>query len=64
MIAIFAQQHRLPASTYTNTSYDPTDNILKFRIRNTFRSDIQFDYKKVFAGFSVRYNSDRSRARP
>lgn len=47
----------IPASTYTNTSFDPTDNILKFRVRNTFRSDIQLDYKKVFAGFSVRYNS-------
>lgn len=47
----------IPPSTFTNTSYDPTDNILKFRIRQTFRSDIQFDFKKVFAGFSVRYNS-------
>ncbi|HRH38606.1 MAG TPA: TonB-dependent receptor, partial [Flavobacteriales bacterium] len=49
--------HIIGASTYTNTSYDPSNNILKFRIQNTFRSDIQLDYKKVFAGFSVRYNS-------
>lgn len=47
----------LPPSTFTNTSYDPTDDILKFRIRNTFRSDLQFQYKKVFTGFSLRYNS-------
>lgn len=47
----------IPASTFSNTSYDPTDDILKFRVRNTFRSDIQFDYHKVFMGFSLRYNS-------
>ncbi|MBK8499909.1 MAG: TonB-dependent receptor [Flavobacteriales bacterium] len=47
----------IPAATYTNTSFDPTNNILKFRVRNTFRSDMQFQYKKVFTGFSVRYNS-------
>ena len=47
----------IPAATYRNTSFDPTDNILKFRIRNTFRSDIQLTYKRVFTGFSVRYNS-------
>lgn len=47
----------IPAATFTNTSYDPTDDILKFRIRNMFRSDMQFSYKKVFTGFSLRYNS-------
>lgn len=47
----------IPAPTYKNTSFDTTNNILKFRIRDTFRSDIQLDYKKVFVGFSVRYNS-------
>jgi outer membrane receptor protein involved in Fe transport len=43
--------------TYNSTSYDPTDQILKFRIQKLFRSDIQFDYKRFMAGFSVRYNS-------
>ena len=47
----------IPASTYTNTSYNPEGNILKFRIQQTFRSDIQLQYRKVFTGFSVRYNS-------
>lgn len=47
----------IPASTFRNTSFDPDGDILKFRIRNTFRSDIQLDYHKVFAGFSLRYNS-------
>jgi outer membrane receptor protein involved in Fe transport len=47
----------IPAPTYTNTSFDPTDNILKFRVRNTFRGDMQFSYRKVFTGFSLRYNS-------
>ncbi len=43
--------------SYTTTSFDPTDNILKFRIQKLFRSDIQLEYKRVSAGFSVRYNS-------
>ncbi|MEX1131639.1 MAG: TonB-dependent receptor [Flavobacteriales bacterium] len=43
--------------SYTTTSFDPSDNILKFRIQKLFRSDIQFEYKRVSAGFSVRYNS-------
>src|SRR5690606_9889764 len=28
-----------------------------FRIQDLFRSDIQFEYKRVSAGVSVRYNS-------
>lgn len=47
----------MPPSTFTNTSYNPNGNILKFRIQQTFRNDIQIAYKKVFTGFSVRYNS-------
>ncbi len=47
-----------PPSTYTNTSYDPSDNILKFRIQDLFRADLQFNYKRLMWGFSVRYNSD------
>jgi iron complex outermembrane receptor protein len=43
--------------SYTTTSWNPEDNILKFRLQNLFRTDVQFDYKKVMAGFSVRYNS-------
>ncbi len=44
-------------STYRNTSYDPTDNILKFRIQRLFRADVQAEYKHFFIGGSVRYNS-------
>jgi outer membrane receptor protein involved in Fe transport len=43
--------------TYANTSYDATDNILKFRVQHLFRSDVQLEYRKVFGGISVRYNS-------
>jgi len=43
--------------SYTTTSYDPTDNILKFRVRNLFRADVQAECKRVSAGVSVRYNS-------
>jgi len=46
-----------PPSTYRNTSYDPTDNILKFRIQRLFRADVQAEYKQFFIGGSVRYNS-------
>lgn len=44
-------------STYTNTSFDTSGNILKFRIRQLFRADLQAEYKRVFIGGSVRYNS-------
>lgn len=46
-----------PASTYRNTSYDPSQNILKFRIQNLFRGDLQAQYKRIYVGGSVRYNS-------
>ena len=46
----------LPYS-YNTTSSNTDDNILKFRVRDMFRSDIQLTYHKVFCGFSVRYNS-------
>ncbi|MBK9626517.1 MAG: TonB-dependent receptor [Flavobacteriales bacterium] len=47
----------IPASTFTNTSYDPANNILKFRIQQLFRMDLQAEYKRFFLGGSVRYNS-------
>lgn len=54
--------------TYTNPIYlnfDPTKdtlgidgvNILKYRNRHLFKSDIQLDYKKLSVGWSVRYFS-------
>jgi iron complex outermembrane receptor protein len=46
-----------PPSTYANTSYDTTGNVLKFRIRQLFRADVQAQYKRFFIGGSVRYNS-------
>lgn len=46
-----------PDATYTNTSSDPTDNILKYRVQNLFRGDVQAQYKRFAPGVSVRYNS-------
>lgn len=46
-----------PPSTYLNSSFDTTDNVLKFRIQQLFRFDLQAQYERVFAGGSVRYNS-------
>jgi iron complex outermembrane receptor protein len=47
----------IPASTFNNTSSNPDGNILKFRIQDLFRSDIQAKYETLILGFSVRYNS-------
>ncbi|MCB9170352.1 MAG: TonB-dependent receptor [Flavobacteriales bacterium] len=44
-------------ATYANSSSDTTNYILKFRVEHLFRSDIQADWKRWSAGFSVRYNS-------
>jgi iron complex outermembrane receptor protein len=44
-------------STFRSTSFDPTGNILKFRVQNLFRSDVQVSHKKLLMGLSVRYNS-------
>ena len=35
----------------------PNSNLLKYRNQHLFKSDIQFDYKKVSVGFSTRYYS-------
>ena len=47
----------IDAPTYTNTSWDATDNILKFRVQNLFRTDVQAEYRRLLVGGSVRYNS-------
>lgn len=44
-------------ATYANTSYDATDNILKYRVQNLLRFDIQLDRGKWGGGLSARYNS-------
>ena len=36
---------------------DEEGNILKFRVQNLFRSDVQVSHKKLLMGLSVRYNS-------
>lgn len=43
--------------SYNTTSYDTTDRILKFRVQDLFRSDVQVGWKRLQAGVSVRYNS-------
>ena len=44
--------------TYTNTSTDTSDNILKYRFRHLFKADVEAVYKKKFAlGGSMRYYS-------
>ena len=45
------------AIRYSNTSYDTADNILKYRVRDLFRSDVGLGWKKFTGGVSVRYNS-------
>lgn len=44
--------------TYSNTSTDTTDNILKYRFRHLFKADVEATYKKKFSiGGSMRYYS-------
>lgn len=43
--------------SYTSTSYDPSENILKFRVQTLFRADVQVERGRLMAGVSVRYNS-------
>ncbi|MEZ4757442.1 MAG: TonB-dependent receptor [Flavobacteriales bacterium] len=43
--------------SYNTTSYDTTDRILKFRVENLFRSDVQCAWRKLLLGISTRYNS-------
>lgn len=47
----------IPPYTYTNTSYDPSNNILKFRVEHLLRADVQADHRRLTLGVSVRYNS-------
>jgi len=43
--------------TYTNTSTDTTDNILKYRFQHLAKADVEISYKIISAGFSIRYYS-------
>jgi iron complex outermembrane receptor protein len=54
--AVPVNEASIPYS-YNTTSYDTTDRILKFRVQDLFRSDVQVAWKRLQAGFSVRYNS-------
>lgn len=44
--------------TYMSTSSDPTNEILKFRVAELFRSDIELTWERFDIGVSVRYNSN------
>ncbi len=43
--------------SYNTTSYDTTDRILKFRVEDLFRSDVQCTWRRLLLGISTRYNS-------
>jgi iron complex outermembrane receptor protein len=43
--------------TYTSTSVDPTDNILKYRFLHTFKSDLELNIFKASIGISAKYFS-------
>jgi len=46
-----------PPSTYRNTSYDMSNDRLKFRVEHLFRADMQAEWRRLSAGVSARYNS-------
>ncbi|MBL0342258.1 MAG: TonB-dependent receptor [Bacteroidetes bacterium] len=43
--------------TYTGTSTDTSDNILKYRFRHLFKADVEIKFSNIAAGMSVRYYS-------
>jgi iron complex outermembrane receptor protein len=43
--------------TYENTSVNPDGQILKYRFLHTFKGDIEFEYKGLFTGLSMKYYS-------
>lgn len=45
------------AATYTSTSSNPENNILKYRMQHIVRIDAEATWKKINLGGSVRYNS-------
>ena len=52
--SIFLNGEYISELTYTNSSSDPS--ILKYRYRNIAKIDIEFSYKKISLGNSLRYN--------
>tara|TARA_B110000444_G_scaffold193334_1_gene183426 strand:- start:2327 stop:3988 length:1662 start_codon:yes stop_codon:yes gene_type:complete len=44
-------------TTFISSSYDPANNILKYRSQNLFRFDVQWTHPKGFIGMSARYQS-------
>ncbi|MFM7309638.1 MAG: TonB-dependent receptor plug domain-containing protein, partial [Flavobacteriales bacterium] len=52
------EQFNIPANyTYTSTSSDTANHILKYRLQHLVRTDIGFTYRRWQLGFSTRYNS-------
>ena len=43
--------------SYTSSSTDPTNNILKYRYEHLIKADVEFVYKKASAGMSFKYYS-------
>jgi iron complex outermembrane receptor protein len=54
---IFATDSGGTSYTYRNTSSDTSSNTLKYRYNHLAKADIEFGYKKVSLGISMRYNS-------
>jgi len=54
---VFAVDARNIEFSYTSSSIDPSQNILKYRFLHTFKGDIEF-YTKLFSiGYSIKYFS-------
>ena len=51
------QLEQFLSASYTSTSSDPTDNILKYRMQHLIRVDAEATWNGINLGGSVRYNS-------
>ncbi len=53
----FFQLEQFLSTSYTSTSSDPSDNILKYRMQHLIRVDAEATWKNINLGGSLRYNS-------
>ena len=57
---VFAKDYNLfnPSEfSFSQTSYDTTTNVLKYRFKHTFKADVELTWKGISVGYTVKYFS-------